>query len=247
MKSKTPVKQNKKALVFTAHPDDHICAAGTLMFLKDRGFIINEIVATGGEKGVWWTEDGRKKTNFEKQSLQKEREKEISAASKLIGISNTIFLNLPDSEVSRNFELIEKIIGIVRREKPSVVFVMNPSDYHHDHREIGKIATEAIERASWSNQTELGDPMKIPLVLYMEGFYFGKTDIVVDITPYIQRKKAILDVYASQIDPSERKLLESMNTYHAFFRRDRKVLSAEAFELPKEFPVYLNKVIEFFK
>jgi len=49
-----------------------------------------------------------------------------------------------------------------------------------------------------------------------------------------------------RIDKSERKLLSIMNSYGAFFRRDKKVILAENFEIPEEFPIYLNRVMEIF-
>ena len=70
----------KNILVFTAHPDDHICCAGTLMYLKDQGFEICEVVATGGEEGTWWDDEGQKKTNFDKNDLVKARQKELKKA-----------------------------------------------------------------------------------------------------------------------------------------------------------------------
>ncbi len=238
---------SKNVLIFTAHPDDHLCAAGTLMLLKDKGFRIHEVVATGGEKGVWWVSDEEKKANFNGEHLKEERKKEISEASRIIGIDQTTFLGLPDSEVERSYDLIEKLIGLIRKERPDFIFSMSPDDYHHDHREFGKIVTEAAERASWGNLPELGPQLKTPAVLYIEGIYFGRADVLVDITPYRERIDHLLDVYASQIDVSERRLLESMSLYRGFIRRDRDVIAAEAYELPKEFPIYLNHLMELFK
>jgi len=236
----------KKALVFTAHPDDHLCCAGTLMLLKDKGFKIQEIVATGGEKGPWWASETEQKTDFTKEELKKERKKEISEASKIIGIDQTNFLGLPDGEVEMDFKIVEKIMEIVRKRKPMIVLTMNSKDYHHDHREVSKIVLESLARASWSYRFELGKPYKVPAVLLMEGFYFGRSHLVVDVTSFAKRKKAVLDAYKSQINPQEKKLLESMNYYRAFLTREEKALSAEAFEIPEEFPIYFNKLIEFF-
>jgi len=236
----------KKALVFSPHPDDHLCCAGTLMFLKDKGFEIHEVVATGGEKGPWWVSETEKKRDFDKKELKKVRKGEISKASQIIGIGQTTFLGLPDSKIIRDPEIIEEMVGIIRKEKPEIVFTFNQKDYHCDHRELSKIALEALEKASWHYLPEKGDPWRAPVILLMEGFYFGKAHLVVDITPYLGRKNKLIDVYRSQINSRERKLLESMNFYRAFSTRDDKILAAEAFEIPDELPICLNRLIEIF-
>jgi LmbE family N-acetylglucosaminyl deacetylase len=123
---------------------------------------------------------------------------------------------------------------------------MNPHDYHHDHREIAKIVTEGVERASWSGWPEFGQPIRVPIMLHMEGFYISDAHLVVDVMPYRDRKQELLDIYASQIEPSEKRLLEAINTYRGFIQRRENRVIAEAFSFPKEFPLYLNRVMEIF-
>ncbi len=239
--------KNKKILVFSAHPDDHLCCAGTLMYLKGKGYNICEIVATGGESGVWFDSNNKKKSGFDKNKLAQERKKEISKASKIIGVSETVFLGLPDSKVEKTHEVIENIIKIIRKEKPEIVITHNSNDYHPDHKAVNEIVLEAAERASWTYLPEFGNSYKIPIILLMEGFYLGRSDLVFDITKYKKRKESLLDVYGSQIYPSERKMLESMNNYRSFFLRGYDNIDcAEAFEIPDHFPVYMNRVLEIF-
>lgn len=238
--------QIKKVIVFSAHPDDHLCCAGTLMFLKDKGFLIEEVIATRGGKGPWWISETERKFDFKEEELEAARKQEINQASEIIGINRTIFLGLEDSAVSRNFEAIDKIISLIRQEKPEIIFFNNQKDYHCDHREFSKIVIESVEKASWNCFPEKGTPWKIPIVLMMEGFYFGKPHLVVDVTFYAERKNKVTDVYKSQIDSRERKLLESMNFYRAFYLRDNKVLLAEAFEIPEEIPIHFKRLVEIF-
>jgi len=236
----------KKILVFSAHPDDHLCCAGTLMWLKTKGFEIHEIVATGGEKGPWWISEKTQRVGFSQKDLKKERKKEIDKASKIIGINRISFLGLSDGEITIQTEIIEKIMKLVRRERPTIVFTTSPKDYHRDHRQLGKIVLEAVNQASWSFRFELGKPYRVPTVLFMEGFYFGEAHLVVDITPFAERKRALMETYKSQIPPREKKLLESMNFYRAFLMRNERVWEAEAFEIPENFPIHLNQLIEIF-
>jgi len=236
-------KDEKRAVVFTAHPDDHLTCAGTLMYLKEKGFAIHEVVATGGESGPW---RNSKEERFSADDLLNKRREELSEASKVIGVDSTSFLGLPDGKMVKSHETVEKVIAAIREIRPSIVFAMNPFDYHSDHRKFGKMVTEGVERASWDYLPEAGKAYKVPMFLYMEGFYFGTAHILIDITKYKERKEKVIDTYASQINESERRLLESMNTYRSFFRRDEKALAAEAFQIPKEFPVHFDRVASFF-
>lgn len=247
MGQKIKEKLEKKVLLFTPHPDDNLCCAGTLMFLRDKGFKIYEVVATGGEAGDWWVSDTKRKIKFKREELKETRKQEINQVAQLIGIEKVSFLGLPDSRVEKSFEVINQVIKIIRREKPEIVLFGNSYDYHSDHRELSQIIKEGLERASWTIEPRLGKPHRVPIALCWEGMYFGKAHFLVDITPYLERKRQAVDVYASQIYPNERRLLEAMNDYRGFFLRDHQLLAAEAFEIPEEFPIDLKRLVEIFE
>jgi LmbE family N-acetylglucosaminyl deacetylase len=157
--------KQKNILVFSAHPDDHLTCAGTLMLLKEKGFKIHEVVATKGEQGPW----REKEANFEKNELLEKRSKEINEASKLIGIDNTSYFNLPDSKIEKNHETVDKIVEIIRKKRPDFVFTLNSKDYHTDHSEVSKMVTVGVERASWDFMKEKGEPFKVPILLWKGG------------------------------------------------------------------------------
>jgi LmbE family N-acetylglucosaminyl deacetylase len=237
----------KKAIIFSAHPDDHLTCAGTLMLLKEKGFEIKEVVATGGESGPWWINKNTQKTDFRKEDLMLVRKKEISKASRVIGISETIFLGLEDGKVARNFNAIDRILETIRKEKPLIVFLPNKDDYHCDHREFSKIVLEALEKASWDYLYEKGEPWKVPVILMWEGFYLKREDIIVDVSKFKTEKEKLIKVYASQINPREKKLLYCINYYRAFLLRNKKIFLAESFEIPEHFPIYFNFLENIFR
>lgn len=233
---------NQQVLVFSAHPDDHLCSAGTLMYLKDLGFSLKEVVFTGGDKGIWLG-NPVKDRKIDQSKLIKQRQHELSQASKIIGIKQTIFLGLADSKITRSIQLIEQIIKIVRHEKPKILITQNPDDYHHDHRELGRVSTEAIDRAAWGIAKELGEPYRVPIVLYMEGSYFGRSHLLIDTTKYRKQKESVFAAYSSQTSQRSRRMLEAMNTYRGYYKRSQ---FAECFEIPKELPIYFDELVEIF-
>jgi LmbE family N-acetylglucosaminyl deacetylase len=235
----------KKAIVFSAHPDDHLTCAGTLMLLRKKGFEIKEVIATGGERGPWWINEKRQKKSFKKEELKEKRKDELKKAADLIGISQAIFLNLKDSEIQRDFSAIEKIVEIIRKERPLIVFFPNKDDYHCDHREFSKIVLEALEKSSWDCFYEKGRPWRVPVALMWEGFHLKRDDLLVDVSQFASKKAKLIKIYSSQINPREERLLNSINSYRAFFLRDKKAFLAEAFEIPEHFPIifhFLEKI-----
>jgi len=231
--------KNKNIILFTAHPDDHLLCAGTLMKLADNGYYIIEVVFTSGEKSVWY---GKEK--FKKEDLKKQRMKEWILARKFIGIKEGIGLGLKDSEFTRDLKTVHLVMKIIRKYKPVLVITHYYQDYHRDHNEVSKIVTEAIDRAGWGISKELGEPHKTPLFLYMDGEYLNRGDILVDVSDYLEKIKKLMDIYSSQMSERMRNLLLSIITYRGFFMRTK---AAESFELGFRSPLKLKGLEEILK
>ncbi len=233
MKKSKTIK-DKRALIFTAHPDDHLLCAGTLMLLKEKGFKITEVVFTGGEQSVWFGSDN---SVIDKEALKSERKKEISKASRIIGIDETIFLGEPDSEVTRSLNLIHRIMAIVREVRPSIIFTLHYNDYHPDHRAVATIVTEAVDRASWSVAPHLGESHRADMLLYTDGEYLCRADFLVDISKFEPKIEKAMDAYGSQMREKHRRLSRSIRAYRGFFKRSNV---AEAFEIGERYPIDLE-------
>jgi len=231
--------KNKNIILFTAHPDDHLLCAGTLMKLSDNGFYIIEVVFTSGEKSVWY---GKEK--FKKEDLKKQRMKEWILARKFIGIKEGIGLGLKDSEFTRDLKTVHLVMKIIRKYKPVLVITHYYQDYHRDHNEVSKIVTEAVDRAGWGISKELGEPHKTPLFLYTDGEYLNRGDILVDISDYLEKIKKLMEIYSSQMSERMRNLLSSIITYRGFFIRTK---AAESFELGFRSPLKLKGLEEILK
>jgi LmbE family N-acetylglucosaminyl deacetylase len=231
--------KNRNIILFTAHPDDHLLCAGTLMKLADNGFYIIEVVFTSGEKSVWY---GKEK--FKKEDLKRQRMKEWILARKFIGIKEGIGLGLKDSEFTRDLKTVHLVMKIIRKYKPVLVITHYYQDYHRDHNEVSKIVTEAIDRAGWGISKELGEPHKTPLFLYMDGEYLNRGDILVDVSDYLEKIKKLMDIYSSQMSERMKNLLLSIITYRGFFMRTK---AAESFELGFRSPLKLKGLEEILK
>jgi LmbE family N-acetylglucosaminyl deacetylase len=223
------MKNHKTIILFTAHPDDHLLCAGTLMKLADKGFYIVEVVFTGGEKSVWY---GKEK--FKKSELKKQRAKEWLLARKLIGIKEGYSLGLEDSNFQRDIKIVYQVIKLIRQYKPYLVITHYYDDYHRDHNEVSKIVTEAVDRAGWGIAKELGELHKTPVFLYMDGEYLNRGDILVDVSEYLSKIEEVMNVYGSQMSERMKNFLKSILTYRGFFLRTQ---AAESFEIGRRYPL----------
>lgn len=236
------MENQKTVILFSAHPDDHLLCAGTLMKLADKGFYVVEVVATQGEKSVWY---GKEK--FKKTELVKQRMKEWLRAREFIGIKEGYGLGFKDSEVKRDLKAIFKIMKIIRKFKPVLVITHYYNDYHSDHNEVSKLVTEAVDRAGWGILKELGEPHKTPVFLYMDGEYLNRGDILVDVSDYLEKIEKLMEIYKSQMSERMKQLLISIIKYRGFFLRKP---AAESFEIGHRYPLKfcdnLDKFLEIF-
>ena len=118
----------KKILVVAAHPDDEtLGAGGTILKHKANGDNVSWLIVTNiNEK------DGYKKSHVEL------REKEIDLVAEKYNFDNVFKLEIPTSTLSTSslFNLIPKISNIFKDLEPEVIYTMNRSDAHSDHRII---------------------------------------------------------------------------------------------------------------
>ena len=116
-------------LAFGAHPDDvELGCAGTLLKLSQQGYSTGIIDLTEGEMASRGTVE--------------ERYKESSEASKILGVKLRENLKIPDANILPNDANRDKIIEVVRKYRPSIVFAPYPEDRHPDHVHASNLITE---------------------------------------------------------------------------------------------------------
>lgn len=116
----------KNVIVISAHPDDELLGAGgTLLKHKKCGDNLAWVIITGVDE-----------TNGFTKERVRTRELEISQVADGIGFSKVYKLNYPTMGLNPEIvnEMIPKISIIFTEFEPEVVYVMNRSDAHSDHR-----------------------------------------------------------------------------------------------------------------
>ncbi len=221
-----------KVLVISAHPDDEaLGCGGTLLKHKSNGDDISWIIVTNV---------------FESHGFSKERvasrQQEIKKVADMFGFSSVHNLNYPTMSLDSTSlnTLIPKISEVFNEVKPEVIYVMNRSDAHSDHR----ITFEAVAACTKSfrypfikkvlmyeclSETEFAPAL--PEKAFIPNYF-------VDITSFFDQKVSIMNVYESELAehpfPRSLKNIEALAIYRG---ASVGVVYAEAFQLIK----YIDK------
>ncbi len=194
-------------MFFGAHPDDvELNCGGTVLKLAESGKNVGIIDLTEGELST--------------RGNRKSRVLETSAASKLLGISFRENLKIRDGSIEINKINREKIIRVLRKYKPEIVFAPYPNDRHPDHIYAGNLIRESV---FYSGLMKIRtDNLKAfrPRKLF---FYRSAIDIPVsfifDISSVFKKKLEVLKCYRTQFYDSESKEPETFIS-SSFFRNE---------------------------
>lgn len=181
-------------LAIGAHPDDvELGCSGTIAKLISEGKKVAVIDLTKGELGTRGTDETRKL--------------EAENASKIIGISARENLEMKDGFFQNNEESQIKIVKMIRKYQPEIVFANALEDRHPDHAKAAKLISDAcflsglmkIETDDNGLMQEAWRPKHIFHYIQWKNL---KPDFVVDITDFMNIKIAACMAYKTQFyDP----------------------------------------------
>lgn len=232
--TKTKKQKSKKSgirktvLAVGAHPDDiEFSCTGLLMKLIYRGYDTYYAVATNGESGFKVGSKPRK------QRVAVRRREQLRAA-KILGVKKVYFLGFKDGFLENNYELRRKLVSIIKRVKPEIIFSFDPANrtyeninlQHRDHRNVGKAVFDAVFAAK-NKYMFPGKPHKVDYL-----YFFGSSEpnYFENISPCIKRKLEILKEHKSQF-PDFSKVENWVKTFFAKFTKKYKY--SEAFRVIK--------------
>lgn len=222
-------------LVISSHADDHISCAGTILKLQEeRGMVPFELILTDSSRG----QDFRAKKQAKREKVSALRLKELSKASKFLGIRQTFLLKQPDFGLQRTPELVFQVAKVIRRVRPKVVIINGEFDIHPDHQAAYRIALDALKLAAMGVDVgKLGVPVRVPVALCVEQTLPDRVQILVDVTRFLDKKEKLLSIYRSQMSPRSLALERGMMAVRGYHLRKPEGLFAEAFTLQSEMPI----------
>jgi LmbE family N-acetylglucosaminyl deacetylase len=218
----------KNVIVISAHPDDEVLGVGGTM-LKHK---------SNGDQVFWLIV-----TNIsEEQGFSKERvasrQKEIDVVAARLGIAKVFKLDYPTMQLSSSslLTLVPKVSDVFNEVKPEIIYSLNRSDAHSDHRVLSDAVMSCTKSFRYPfikqvlmyeciSETEFAP--SFPEKVFIPNYF-------VDITDYLDEKLDIMEIYESELGehPFPRSL-QNIKALATFRGASVGVHYAEAFQLVK--------------
>lgn len=180
-------------LVIAPHPDDEtLGCGGTLLRHKSHGDAIHWLIVTNmtAEAGYH-------------ASQMETRNAEIQRAAQAYGFASVTMLDQPSGGLDTIplSTIVSKIAAVLLQTQAAVVYLPFPGDAHSDHAVVFQAAGAGVKnfRSPWIkrvlayetlSETDFGlNPHQRPF----------QPNVFVDISPYIEEKIALMNIFASEI------------------------------------------------
>jgi LmbE family N-acetylglucosaminyl deacetylase/glycosyltransferase involved in cell wall biosynthesis len=162
-----------RALVLAPHPDDETIGCGgsvalhaecddhvTVLFLTDGG--------AAGDPEV--------------------RKAEARKACQALGAQTVLFWDYPDRHLPSEGEAVERLLALLEKEKPEVLYCPSPWEVHPDHLAACRLGSAALRRYAQSIDVlyyELGNPLQ--------------PNSLVDVSGVFEKKRHAISQHQSQL------------------------------------------------
>ena len=177
-------------LIFAAHPDDaELSMGGTIAKFTESGFKVGIIDLTQGEMGTRGSAEIRKN--------------EAADSAEILKISVRENLLIPDGDIRISNENINKVVVMMRKYCPGLVFAPYFNDRHPDHIHTSDLIKEAMFVSGLSKvKTFEGENAQVvfrpsKLFYYMQTYTF-QPSFIVDITDSFDIKMNSVRAFKTQ-------------------------------------------------
>ncbi len=218
----------KNVIIISAHPDDEtIGAGGTLLKHKKNG------------DNIYWL---NVTAIFESQGFSqekiKQRSEEIKKVSDLYGFKEVFLLDYPTMTLTSEsiLTLVPEISSIFNSVQPEIIYTLNRSDAHSDHR----VLSQAVMASTKSfrhpyikkvlmyeciSETEFAPAF--PENTFIPNYF-------VDVTDFLNEKIEIMKIYQSEVgQPPFPRSIENLTALATFRGSTSGCMFAEAFQVVK--------------
>ena len=229
---------NLDVIVFAAHPDDaELAMGGTIARFANSGFSVGIVDLTQGEMGT--------------RGNAEIRQKEAIEAAKILKTSIRENLLIPDGDIEISNGNIRKIVMLMRKYKPKIVFAPFFNDRHPDHINTSKLIKRAmfvsgLEKINTSEK-EIDQRAYRPakLYYYMQTYTF-EPSFIVDISNFFETKMKSVWAYSTQFHNPESNEPETFISSPEFIDYVDARAKFYGFQIGKKFgePFYCEEKIE---
>ncbi len=226
-------------LIFGAHPDDaELAMGGTIAKLTNSNLKTGIIDLTYGELGTRGTAETRQQEAFN--------------AGISLKITVRENLEIPDGDIKNNSENLIKVIKVIRKYRPKIIFAPYFNDRHPDHID----ASHLIKRAMFSTGLSKIKTChkEVPQNHYRPEklFYFMQTytfepSFIVDISDTFELKMKAIECYGTQFHNPKSKEPETFISRPEFISYIKSRAEFYGFAISKRFgePFFCEEKIEY--
>jgi N-acetylglucosamine malate deacetylase 1 len=215
-------------LVIAPHPDDEVLGVGgAIARFASEGSDVYVVVVTKGYP-----------PQFD-ENLYQEVRREALAAHQLLGVKETIFLNLPAAGLDTipHRDVNSELVEVFKEVQPTILYIPFNGDMHLDHqvvflsslvasRPINPYAPKIIYCYETLSETNWNAPYLTPSFV---------PNCFVDISAHLETKMQAMKQFASQIQPFPHERSEESLRALATLRGSQvNCFAAEAFVLVRQ-------------
>jgi bacillithiol biosynthesis deacetylase BshB1 len=224
-------------IAFGAHPDDvELSMGGTIISLVEKGFKVGIVDLTQGELSSRGTIEIRKK--------------ETEKASKILGIHYRENLKMKDGQIEINLDSIKKVVEVIRKFKPKIVFAPYFIDRHPDHESAAQLIKEAVFYSGLKNfqiKSKSLLPYRPNKIFYFMQTYPFEPTFIYDISPYFEMKMEAVLAFSSQFYNPKSKEPETFISRPEFLNYLKARAEFYGFQIGKQYgePFFCEEKIEY--
>jgi bacillithiol biosynthesis deacetylase BshB1 len=230
---------NLDVLIFAAHPDDaELSMGGTIARFTAKALKVGVVDLTRAELST--------------RGDVRTRAKETNEASKILKLRVRENLGIKDGNISISQESLKKVVALIRKYKPSIVFAPYFNDRHPDHIDTSKLIKRAVfssglEKLKTSltgNSQSAYRPKKI--FYYMQTYIF-EPSFIVDISDYFETKMKSCKAFKSQFHNPSLKKEDTFISKPEFLDYVEARAKFYGFQIRKKYgePFYCDEDIEY--
>lgn len=171
-------------LAVAAHPDDaEVGCGGALLLAGQAGYRTGIVDLSAGEAS----------TSGDPSRRSAERDR----ASSILGLSDRVAADLPDSAIGTDPAHRDAVVRVLRDLRPRVVLAPHADDRHPDHAAAGRLARDAAYLAGVA-AVGSGEPHRPQRIYHYAIHHPVEPTVVLDVTAVWDRKMEAVRSYASQ-------------------------------------------------
>ncbi len=181
-------------LAFGAHPDDvELGCGGTIAKMVSEGKTCIIVDLTRGELGTRGTEETRKT--------------EAMDAAKILGVSVRENLGMKDGFLENSEDYQMRIVKMVRKYRPEIVFANTIDDRHPDHAKGAKLVSDAcflagLRKIETVLEGEIQEAWRPKHIFNYMQWKNVEPEFVIDISEFLDAKIAACKAFKTQFyDP----------------------------------------------